>query len=97
LYQYIEVGHNGANCQIATEEAGHDRHDAICNAGYHHDVCGCGGGWVELAVPPGGILDDAAGDGAKDSFAHGVGARDGATGEGFCCAEVSLLEPESTG
>jgi len=50
-----------------------------------------------LVFLAGGILDDAAGYGAKDSFARGVGARDGATGAGVCSAEVIGIGPKSTG
>jgi hypothetical protein len=95
LYQYIEIGHDGAVCQIATEEARHDRHGELGHTDYHHDVCGGCRGGAELAVPEGGIFDDAAGYGAKDSFARGIGAWDGATDAGVFGDALNWFELRS--
>jgi len=70
-------------------EARHDGHAAICNACDCHDVCGgccCG---AALGVLEGGVSDDAACHGAKDSCADGIGARDGAIGSGVFHFEVN--------
>jgi hypothetical protein len=97
VFNYIVLGYWCAIPKYARQEARHDCHAAICSACHHHDVC-CGRRRrAALAVPKGGVSDDAAGHGAKDSCADGIGTRDGATGASLFSHTLNWLEPKSTG
>jgi hypothetical protein len=70
-------------------EARHDRNGALCHAGGYHDVCGGGGGGIELDAVARGVLDDAAGYGWADGAEDGIGAGHGAVGAGVFDDAVS--------
>jgi hypothetical protein len=57
----------------------------------------CGGccRWAALGVPEGSVSDDAAGDGATDSSADGIGTRDGAIGAGVFGFALNGPKPKS--
>jgi hypothetical protein len=71
-------------------EARHDRSAAFCDAGGYHNVCGGGGGGIELDAVARGVLDDAAGYGWAGGAEDGIGAGDGAVGAGVFGDAVSL-------